>query len=339
MKKFKLAAMRIITAAVLTTISIYVFAPWEFGLYYLKPTPDTIEQELANAVDERLDGIIVYVDRNGEPPEFYAEVFHNRNAKTPTDPRALFKIASIGKLYDASAVVKLVAKKTLSLDKTLAEYMPELSERIQYADKITLRMMIQHRSGIPNFTDVEEFDWSKSNIDGLALILDKPADFEPDTDYNYSNTNYLLLHRIMTQALGYDYGRFIKQEMLLPLGIEATYMSINDVNQDKVMSGYYIGYPDDFKYLDQGMISTAEAVGKFVRALNDGSLFTEEEAEIYQGLYKYQHDGWVLGYWSRARYYADIDTVVVQFVNTTGDDTLLLSQIVHNRIVDIIRKR
>ena len=339
MKKFKQAAIRIITAAVLTTISIYVFAPWEFGLYYLKPTPDTIEQELVNAVDERLDGIIVYVDRNGEPPEFYAEGFHNRNAKTPADPRALFKIASIGKLYDASAVVKLVAKKTLSLDKTLAEYMPELSERIQYADKITLRMMIQHRSGIPNFTDVEEFDWSKSNIDGLALILDKPADFEPDTDYNYSNTNYLLLHRIMTKALGYDYGRFIKQEMLLPLGIEDTYMSVNEVNQDKVMSGYYIGYPDDFKYLDQGMISTAEAVGKFVRALNDGSLFTEEEAEIYQGLYKYQHDGWVLGYWSRARYYADIDTVVVQFVNTTGDDTLLLSQIVHNRIVDIIRKR
>ncbi len=87
------------------------------------------------------------------------------------------------------------------------------------------------------------------------------------------------------------------------------------------------------------MISTAEAVGKFVRALNDGSLFTEEEAEIYRGLYKYQHDGWVLGYWSRARYYADIDTVVVQFVNTTGDDTLLLSQIIHYRILDIIRKR
>lgn len=339
MKKFKLAAIRIIIAATLTTISIYVFAPWEFGLYYLKSTPDTIEQELANAVDERIDGIIVYVDRNGEPPEYYAEGYHNRDAKTPADPKALFKIASIAKLYDASAIVKLVANKTLSLEKTLVDYMPELSERIQYADKITLRMMIQHRSGIPNFTDVQGFDWSKSNIDGLALILDKPADFKPDTDYSYSNTNYLLLHKIMTKMLGYDYGQFIKQEMLFPLGIADTFMSVNEVNQDRVMSGYYIGYPDDFKYLDQGMVASAEAVGKFIRVLNDGSLFTEDEAEIYKGLYEYQHDGWVLGYWSRARYYADIDTVVVQFVNTTGDDTLLLSQIVHNRIIDIIRKR
>lgn len=339
MTKSKFTIMRIATAAILTITSIYVFAPWEFGLYYLKSTPETIEQELANAVDERLDGIIVYVDRNGEPPEFYAKGYHNRDTKTPADPQALFKIASIGKLYDASAIVKLVANKTLSLEKTLVDYMPELVEHIQYADKITLRMMIQHRSGIPNFTDVEGFDWSKSNIDGLALILDKPADFKPDTDYSYSNTNYLLLHKIMTKMLGYNYGQFMKQEMLFPLGIEDTFISVNEVDQNRMMSGYYIGYPDDFKYLDQGMVASAEAVGKFVRALNDGSLFTPEEAEIYKGLYEYQHDGWVLGYWSRARYYADIDTVVVQFVNTTGDDTLLLSQIVHNRIVNIIRKK
>ena len=139
--------------------------------------------------------------------------------------------------------------------------MPELKGKIQYADKITLRMMIQHRSGIPNFTDVDGFDWSEPNIDGLSLILGKPADFEPDTDYNYSNTNYLLLHRIMTSALGYDYGQFIKREMLLPLGIEDTYMSVHEVDKEKLMSGYYIGYSDDFKYLDQGMVASAEAVG------------------------------------------------------------------------------
>lgn len=338
MEKSKLAAIRI-AAAIVTFTSIYVFAPWEFGLYYLKPLPNTIEQELANAVEERLDGIIVYVDRNGKAGELYAEGFHERDTKIPASPQALFKIASIGKLYDASALVKLVANKTLSLDGTLVDYLPEFNGKIQNADKITLRMMVQHRSGIPNFTDAEGFNWADPNIDGLGLILNKQADFKPDTDYSYSNTNYLLLQRIMTKVLGYDYGQFIKQEMFLPLGIEDTFMSVNEVNQDSLMSGYYIGYPGDFKYLDQGMVATAEAVGKFIRALNDGSLFTPEEAEIYKGLYEYQHDGWVLGYWSRARYYADIDTVVVQFVNTTGDDTLLLSQIVHNRIIDIIRKR
>lgn len=328
-----------VAAVIVTFASIYLFAPWEFGLYYLKPTPSTISQELANAVDERFDGIIVYVDQQGKAPEFYADGFHNRTEQTPAYPQALFKIASIAKLYDASAVTKLVASGELSLDKSLGHYMPELLGRIEYADEITLRMMIQHRSGIPNFTDDIDFNWGEASLDALALVLDDPANFEPDTDYQYSNTNYLLLQHIMTRVLGYDYGRFIKEKMLAPLGIHNTFMSINEVEQADLMSGYYVGYPDDFRHLDQGMVATAEDVGKFLRALNDGSLFTEQEASIYRTLYELGHDGWVLGYWSRARYYGDIDTVVVQFVSTTGDDTLLLSQIVHGRIVDIIRAR
>jgi CubicO group peptidase (beta-lactamase class C family) len=328
-----------ITAAVVTILSIYLFAPWEFGLYYLKPLPKTIEQELTNAVNERLDGIIVYVAQEGKKPEYYSEGFHNRDDKTKAYPQALFKIASIAKLYDASAAVKLVARGQLSLDQTLAFYLPDIAGRIQYADRITLRMMIQHRSGIPNFTDQEDFNWGESSLDTLELIFDQPADFEPNSDYRYSNTNYYLLQRVMTKVLGYDYGQFIKEEMLASLGITSTYMSVNEVEQDRLMSGYYVGYPDDFKHLDQGMVATAEDVGHFLRALNSGSLFTEKEAKIYESLYEFQHDGWVLGYWSRARYYQDIDTVVIQFVNTTGDDTLILSQIVHNRIVDIIRKR
>lgn len=200
-------------------------------------------------------------------------------------------------------------------------------------------MLVQHRSGIPNFTDAKDFRWDESSLDQLELILDAPADFKPGTDYGYSNSNYYLLHQIMTKVLGYDYGRFIKEAMLAPLGLTNTYMSVKEVELDQLMSGYYVGSQTDFKYLDQGMVATAEDVGKFLRALNDGSLFTPAEAAIYKTLYEFQHDGWVLGYWSRARYYADSDTVVIQFVNTTGDDTLLLSQMVHSRLMKIIRTR
>ena len=81
----------------------------------------------------------------------------------------------------------------LSLDKTIADYLPELVGRIENADKITLRLMIQHRSGIPNFTDAPNF-WAaptETYEESLALILDKPANFEPGEDYEYCNTNYL----------------------------------------------------------------------------------------------------------------------------------------------------
>ena len=69
------------------------------------------------------------------------------------------------------------------------------------------------------------------------------------------------------------------------------------------------------------MVATAQDVGIFLRALNDGSLLNDDEQAIYSSIYEYEHTGWVPGYQSIARYYPDTDTVVVQFVNSTGGDT------------------
>ena len=77
------------------------------------------------------------------------------------------------------------------LDKTIADYLPNLVGRIQNAENITLRLLIQHRSGIPNFTDAPNF-WAaptQTYEESLELILDKPANFEPNEDYEYCNTN------------------------------------------------------------------------------------------------------------------------------------------------------
>ena len=106
------------------------------------------------------------------------------------------------------------------------------------------------------------------------------------------------------------------------------------------MSGYYVGIEEDIKTADYGsMIATAEDVGIFLRALNDGSLFDEGEQEIYSTIYQYDHAGLVPGYQSIAEYHKDIDAVVIQFVNTTNFSgyTWNLSQIVYNRIVKILK--
>ena len=326
----------------MTVASIYIFAPWEAGLLYLKPLPETVEEQVDDAVDQGLDGIIVYAQTGNQKAEFFASGWHNRDKKIPADPNALFKIASIGKLYNAAAVTILAARGDLSLDGTLADYLPSLVGRIEYADEITLRMLVQHRSGIPNYTNQKGFSWSATSVgvnDNLNLVLDMPADFEPDSDYAYSNTNYLLLARIMAKALGYERNKFIQAEILEPLGLKRTFFSVNEIDPSELMSGYYVGLEDDFKALDQGYVATAEDVGVFLRALNDGTLFTEKEREIYASLYEYEHTGWVLGYYSIARYHKDIDTVVIQFVNTVGDDTLTLADVVYSRVVDILRRR
>lgn len=331
-----------IGAAVLSITCIYIFAPWQAAVHYLSPLPSTVEQQVDDAINQGLDGIIVYVDRNGQAPQLYASGWHNRDKKVPAYPAALFKIASIGKLYNAAAIAKLVARGTLSLDKTLADYIPSLLGRIEYADKITLRMMVQHRSGIPNYTDHPDFSWSERPVgkdSNLALVIDTPADFSPDSDYAYSNTNYLLLGKIMSKTLGYEHKKFIKNKILTPLELKRTFFSVNDIDLDQLMSGYYVGYEDDFKTLDQGYIATAEDVGIFLRALNDGTLFTEQEQKIYSSIYEYEHTGWVLGYYSIARYHKDIDTVVIQFVNTVGENTLTLTDAVYSRVVKILRKQ
>ncbi|MEZ5056292.1 MAG: hypothetical protein R2879_04570 [Saprospiraceae bacterium] len=84
------------------------------------------------------------------------------------------------------------------------------------------------------------------------MILDKPANFEPDADYEYCNTNYLLISKIMDNELGYDNFQFIREAILNPLNLNHTYRSLSEVNIDDVMSGYH-GLSARFKESDHGM--------------------------------------------------------------------------------------
>jgi CubicO group peptidase (beta-lactamase class C family) len=319
------------------------FVPWLLVKAWILPLPNTVQEQLDEAIDHGFDGMIVYLDEAGKAPQYFASGWHNRENKIPAKPKALFKIASISKLYDVVAVTKLVNDGRLSLDKSLADYLPELVGRIENADKITLSLMIQHRSGIPNFTDAPNF-WaapSKTYEENLALILDKPANFEPGEDYEYCNTNYLLINRIMDNTLAYENFQFIQEEILKPLNLHHTFSSLSEVNLDDVMSGYHVGHPYDLKTDEHGMLATAEDVGIFLRALNDGSIFEPGEQEIYASLYKYEHAGWVPGYQSFAKYDKELDAVIVAFYSTT-DPKLYnwnLSEIINSRIIKILKRQ
>ena len=333
--------------ALVITISI---APMDLVPPWIAPLPDTVQEQVDDAIEYGLDGIIVYVDQAETAPQFYAAGWKNKNTKEPTDPNALFRIGSISKLYIAAAVAKLVNNGSLSLDDTLADYLPALAGRIAYADQITLRMLVQHRSGIANFTDDEDWDWFTSQTDinkALELVLDDPADFAPDARYSYSNTNYLLIARILDNELGYSHHQYIADEILSPLGLTNTYGLLSQVEYADVVSGYWYEFDDDLRRLDYvipggSMIATAQDVGIFLRALNNGSLLSDDELAIYASIYEFEHTGWIPGYYSIARYHRNLDTVVVQFVSTTGGDTWGMANVVGGKatgISDIIYSR
>lgn len=335
-----------ITLLLVVIICSVVFIPWVMVRAWLAPLPNTIQEQLDDALDYNLGGIIVYVDQAGKPPALYATGWKDKENKVPADPKALFKIASISKLYIAAATAKIINSKRLLLGDTLGKLLPELSGKIENADRITLKMLLQHRSGIPDWIKDPKFPWDKPPMDVnkvLELVLEEPAKFEPDSRYDYSNTNYILIGKILDKTLGYSHQHYIKNEILAPLGLTHTFSSLSEVEPKDVVSGHDSHFDKDVKMLDfvspgSSMVATAQDVGIFLKALNGGTLLNKNEQAIYSSIYEYGHTGLLPGYQSIARYHKDIDAVVVQFVNTSGGDKWTISEIVYNRIIKILSR-
>jgi len=341
----KASKLMIRVVLLLGTICSFHFVPWPIVKAWIIPLPKTIQEQVDKVTDYGFDGIIVYVDKKGCKPAFYTSGYKNRENKIPADPYSLFKIASVSKLYTAVAIAKLANDGRLCLDNSLAVYFPELIGRIEYAEKITVRMMVQHRSGIPNYTDTKNY-WlhpKQNDKERLDLVLDLPANFKPNSRYGYSNTNYILLSQLIEKVTGESNFQYIKESILAPLNLRNTYGSIKDVSLNDVMSGYYVGYENDLKTADAGgMLASAEDLGKFIRALNEGIIFKDKkEQEIYTSIYKYEHTGLIPGYQTIAKYHKDIDAVVIQFTNTVNFNgyNWNLSEIMYNRIVKINKNK
>ena len=83
---------------IIASIASLWFVPWILVKAWILPLPNTVQEQLNEAIDHGFDGMIVYVDQAEKPPEFYAAGWHDRKNKIPAYPQALFKIASITKL-------------------------------------------------------------------------------------------------------------------------------------------------------------------------------------------------------------------------------------------------
>lgn len=302
--------------------------------------PSSTQDELDNAIDHGIDGIIIAVNQDNET-KLYSAGWNNRENKVPSNPNSLFKIASISKLYIATAAVQLIASNQLDLNDRLSVMIPETNGKIENADKITLKMLLQHRSGIPEYIYNPAFkvDTEESYMSTISLIYGESSLFKPNKKYSYSNTNYLIIAEIIERAIGYSHHDYIDENILNPLNLKNTYHLYSQVDTNKVMSGYLKGYDHDLKSIEHtrpggSMIATASDVSSFLRALIDGTLLSNEEQKLYSQVYKYEHTGWIHGYTSIARYNSDIDAVIVQFTSTSDNELFWLKlENIYDRIV------
>ncbi len=132
-----------------------------------------------------------------------AEGKNNVTQETELVPAHLFRIASITKMFVAAAVLRLSEQQKIHLEDPLAKWYPAYPE----ADRITIRMLLNHTSGISDYNQPGEPE------DIIAASADMPRYFEPGEGWAYSNTNYVLLGRIVEKVSGTSLGAYLKKEI------------------------------------------------------------------------------------------------------------------------------
>ncbi len=138
--------------------------------------------------------------------------------------QTMFRIGSVTKQYTAAAIMKLVERGKLGLDDDVRKHVPtfEAGERV-----VTIRQLLNHTSGLPNYTNQPRFmaefaprDLTHAQL--LATVKGVPFDFEPGKGWKYSNTGYYLLGMVIEAVDGRTYARFMQEEFFTPLGLTRT---------------------------------------------------------------------------------------------------------------------
>jgi CubicO group peptidase (beta-lactamase class C family) len=177
----------------------------------------------------------------------YATGFGVMNLKTgeKVTPQSLFHMASITKPFVATAIVQLLEQKKLSLDDRIVEYLPYFEMKDERYATLTIRQFLTHSSGMPN---VEDYHWDKPEYDEGALeryvrsLTDQELLFEPGEKFTYSNMAFEVLGDLIAKVSGLSFADYVKQNILLPLGMNDSSILIRDVDPELLASGHEEGW-------------------------------------------------------------------------------------------------
>lgn len=147
----------------------------------------------------------------------------NLEWKIPNDGDTRFRLGSLTKQFTAAAILLLQERGKLDLDTPIKAWIPTAPAAW---DRITIRHLLTHTSGIPNFTSFDDYEKQKTlptTLDAvIARFRDKPLDFQPGEQWSYSNSGYLVLTAIVEKASGKSYAAFLTNNIFKPLGMADT---------------------------------------------------------------------------------------------------------------------
>lgn len=189
------------------------------------------DEELASAIKRLAETLAgkgrfsgsIFLAANGQTLVDNAWGEANRETKTANTPETAYDAGSIGKLFTQIAIMQLTEKGALNLDGTIANYLPDYPNR-SVAEKVTVRELLLHSSGIPDFFDklnpetapTMKLDAVVELKDFLPFFANQPLEFEPGSSNRYSNSGYIVLGLVIEAVSHENYREYIQRHILAP---------------------------------------------------------------------------------------------------------------------------
>jgi CubicO group peptidase (beta-lactamase class C family) len=202
----------------------------------------------------------------------------------PADPATNYEIGSISKEFTAAAVMQLVEAGTVDLNALASKYVPSAP----HGNRITVRQLLSHTSGLHEYLDTPNKKelTSKPATPGqvVAIVANRPLDFEPGTKFGYSNENYFLLGMIVEAAVRQSYNDYVREHLLTPAGISDAATTKNIATVPNMAAGYSFangksapvaGIREDWTWAAGNLIMTAGALVKWNDALQTGRIVSK----------------------------------------------------------------
>ena len=240
-------------------------------------------------------GILAKTSEGGKTWSYAAGVA-DLSTKKPMKTDFRFRIGSVTKTFTATVVLQLAGENRLNLDDSIEKWLPGVIQGNGYDDKqITIRQLLNHTSGIANYTRSKDFNMmdTKKSYTAEELVkmgISMPPDFAPGKSWSYSNTGYVLLGILIEKVTGNSYAEEIENRIIEPLELSNTFLPGNSsvIPGTKHARGYVqldrASEPKDVTYYNPSMassagdmISTADDLNKFFSYLIGGKLLKEQQ--------------------------------------------------------------
>src|SRR5690554_659435 len=208
-------------------------------------------------------------------------------------PCNISRVGSTVKMFTATTVLKLAEEGKLNLDDKISSYLSgDVIDRIENADKATIRQLLHHSSGIYNYIQNLNFqtaslndfikEWKPNDL--LKYAYNQKAYFQPDEDVRYSNTGYIMLGMLIEKIEGKPFYKVFEDKIFIPLGLTMTKFAAEDHVPYGIVRGYIDMYSKlqvtestyfsgwDYYTADGGLISNPYDMSVFFQALMNGQI-------------------------------------------------------------------